>query len=183
MEKRKKKLANAAIKCAHFARYLSYHRAFNKYKGTLKLNFWIATYNNALDLAVLSWFHLFGYHNDDLHWKKVIDDKRKFKDELYNYLNIREDEFNAYWEKIKEYRDKDIAHFEIRPMRDIPEMSIALKAVNYYYKVLLKELSSYGDYSNLPDDLIEYHQRSLEQAINIVSAAYEATKNIKETVY
>jgi len=183
MRKREKKLVIAAINCANFTRYLSYHRAFNKYKGTLKQNFWIATYNNAIDQAVLSWFHLFGYHNDDLHWKKVVDDKQKFRDGLYNYLNITENEFTTYWQKIKDYRDKDIAHFEIRPMRNIPEMSIALKATNYYYKIILKELSLYNDYSNWPIDLIEYHQRSLEQAKNIVSVAYEASKNIKETVY
>ena len=62
-------------------------------------------------------------------------------------------------------------------------MRIALKACNYYYKNVLKELSTFRDYSNWPDDLMEYHQRSLEQAEYIVSVAYEATKNINETVF
>jgi hypothetical protein len=40
-------------------------------------------HNNAIDLAVLDWFHLFGYHNDDLHWKKVVQDVDGFRQGLF----------------------------------------------------------------------------------------------------
>ncbi|MFX0046479.1 MAG: hypothetical protein ACFE8Z_11570, partial [Candidatus Hermodarchaeota archaeon] len=50
------------LKCGDFARQLSYHLGLNKYRGQFKLNFWVYVYNNAIDLAVLDWFHLFGYH-------------------------------------------------------------------------------------------------------------------------
>ncbi len=183
MEQREKRLRRVGLKCGDFARQISYHRAFREYEGSLKLNFWIATFNNAIDLAVLDWFHLFGYHNDDLHWKCVVSDNEKFRNGLFNYLCLSNGEFEAYWNEIKAYRDQDIAHIEIRPVSNVPDMSIALKACNYYYKNVLKELSTFRDYSNWPDDLMEYHQRSLEQAEYIVSVAYEATKNINETIF
>ena len=183
MEQREKRLKRVALKCGDFAKQISYHQAFRKYKGSLKLNFWIATFNNAIDLAVLDWFHLFGYQNDDLHWKRVVSDNDKFRDGLFNYLNLSKEGFEAYRNEIKAYRDKDIAHIEIRPVSNVPEMSIALKACNYYNKYVLKELFTFGDYSKWPNDLMEYYQKSLEQAENVLSVAYEATKNINETVF
>ena len=183
MEEREKRLRRVALKCGDFSRQLSYHRAISKYKGDLKLNFWIATYNNGIDLAVLDWFHLFGYHNDDLHWKNIVIYISSFRNHLYNALNVNHVEFKAYWEEIKTYRDKDVAHIEIRPVSDVPEMTMALKAVSFYYQKVLKELSAFGEYDRWPNDLMDYHQRSLEQAQTIVSTAYEATKSITEKVY
>lgn len=183
MEEREKRLRRVALKCGDFARQLSYHRAISKYKDDLKLNFWIAMFNNAIDLAVLDWFHLFGYHNDDMHWKNIVADISWFRSELYNILNVNDDEFKAYWEEIKSYRDKDVAHIEIRPVSSVPEMTMAMKAVNFYYQTVLKELSTFRDYNNWPIDLMDFHQRSLEQAKKNVTVAYEATRNIAETVY
>ncbi len=185
MDEREILLRRVAIKCKDFARQLSYHRAFKKYANSLKQStyFWKTVYNNAIDLAVLDWFHLFGYHNDDLHWKNTVGNIEKFRNELFCHLSLSRDEFNEYWVKIKEYRDKDIAHIEVRPVSNVPEMTAALKAVGFYYEFTLKELSSYGDYSMEPKDLIQYHIKSLEQAERIVSPAYEATKSIFEKVF
>ncbi len=183
MEEREKRLRRVALKCGDFARQISYHRAFGQYQGTLKLNFWIATFNNAIDLAVLDWIHLFGYHNDELHWKCVISDIEPFRDGLLNYIGLSEKEFNAYWNEIKTYRDKDIAHIQIRPVINVPDMTIALKACDFYYRSVLKELFRFRDYSNWPADLIDYHHRSLKQAKKILTVAYEATQNINESVF
>lgn len=183
MEEREKKLRRVALKCGDFARQLSYHRAISKYQGSLKLNFWIATYNNAIDLAVLDWFHLFGYHNDDLHWKNIVTDIPGFRNELYNVIKVNDSEFNAYWEEIKIYRDKDVAHIEIRPVSNVPNMTMALKAVSFYYQTVLKELYGFRNYSNWPIDLMDYHRRSFEQTQHIVTIAYEATRDFSEKVY
>jgi hypothetical protein len=183
MEEREKRLRRVALKCGDFARQLSYHRAINKYRDDLKLNFWIATYNNAIDLAVLDWFHLFGYHNDDLHWKNIVTNIPCFRNELHKFLKVNEKEFKAYWEEIKTYRDKDVAHIEIRPVSNVPEMTMALKAVSFYYQTVLKELSAFRNYGNWPADLMGFHRRSLKQAEHIVTIAYEATRNVPEKVF
>ena len=58
-------------------------------------------YNNSIDLAVLDWFHLFGYHNDDLHWKQIVTDVDSFRQKLLNHVNMTEDEWKSYREEIK----------------------------------------------------------------------------------
>jgi hypothetical protein len=86
-------------------------------------------------------------------------------------------------EEIKTYRDKDVAHIEVRPKSQVPEMSIALKAATYYYEYVLKELKGFADYSNWPQSLDEYHQKSFEQTEKIVKVAYSASRQFKERVF
>ena len=136
MEQREKILRRVALKCQDFARQLSYHRSLMKYRS-MRLYFWKSVYNNAIDLAVLDWLHLFGSHSDDLHWKKVVTDRRAFRDGLLNHLRIDEIEWRAYRETVKNYRDKDVAHVEVRTEGNVPHMSTALEAASYYYKHVL----------------------------------------------
>jgi len=183
MKEREKLLRRVGLKCADFARQLSYHRTLNSYKDILSLNFWIYVYNNSIDLAVLDWFHLFGYHNDDLHWKQIVTDVDSFRQKLFNNVNMNEDEWKSYREEIKNYRDKDVAHIEVRPTSQVPEMSIALKSVTFYYGYVLKELKGFADYINWPNNLDEYHQKSFEQTKEIVEKAFAATRQFKERVF
>ena len=183
MNDREKLLRRVALKCADFARQLSYHRALTRYQVEFNQNFWIYMFNNAIDLAVLDWFHLFGYHNDDLHWKQVMPDIPAFRDELYQLLQKTEEEWKAYRDNIKDYRDKDIAHIEVRPVGNVPDMTIALKAASIYYSKVLSELSVLGDYKGWSGDLEEYYTRSLEQTKKIFDAAYEASRIIEERVF
>ena len=88
MQEREKLLRRVGLKCADFARQLSYHRALNSYKDDFKLSFWIYVYNNSIDLAVLDWFHLFGYHNDVLHWKQIVDDETNRQGQVYTFHKL-----------------------------------------------------------------------------------------------
>ncbi len=182
MTEREKILRRVALKCADFARQLSYNCALSDHANNFQQNFWIYMHNNAIDLAVLDWFHLFGYHNDDLHWKKVVQDVDAFRQGLFQSVGMNEQEWIAYRESIKDYRDKDIAHIEVQPVSYVPDMTDALQAVVYYYIYVLKELSGYSKYNHWPKDLKDYYQRSLAQTKVIVASAYAATINIEEKV-
>lgn len=187
-EQREILLRRVALKCGDFARQLTYHRALIKYKNS-SLFFWKTMLNNTIDLAVLDWMHLFGSHNDDLHWKRVLsDNKDNFKHGLLQHLQVNEHDWELYREKIKKYRDEDVAHIEAHLETDVPEMEEALKAVSYYYQIILRKLRS--EYPNCPeyfnrwpDDLLKYYEDSLKQSEEIVQVAYESTKNMKESVH
>ena len=85
---------------------------------------------------------------------------------------------------VKNYRDKDVAHIEMRPISNIPDMTIALKATCFYYSHSFYEIKKFGDYySQWPEDLFDYYQRSLDQSIEIIFKALEATKNLREQVF
>jgi hypothetical protein len=183
MTEREILLRRVGLKCADFARQLSYHRALHEFTESRKLNFWIYMYNNAIDLAILDWFHLFGYHNDDLHWKKVVSDIDNFRERLLACLGLKQNDWEDYREKIKTYRDKDVAHIEVRPVSNVPEMSVALMAADFYYKVVLTELKNYSDYTEWPIDLLQYHENSLKQSREITKDACKATDNHIEKVY
>jgi hypothetical protein len=182
MEQREIILRRVALKCRDFSRQLSYHRSLWKYKDSFRLNFWKTVSNNAIDLAVLDWLHLFGSDSDDLHWKRVIDDPQGFKDGLLNHLGFNDQEWKTYWQTVKDYRNKDVAHIEVRPVSEVPDMTMALKAAEYYYKHVHCELETLRDYSGWSDDLFDYYSRSLDEAKKIVALAYEPTSGMEERV-
>jgi hypothetical protein len=183
MNGRERLLRRVALKCADFARQLSYHRALAEYRGSFTQNFWIYMHNNAIDLAVLDWFHLFGSHKDHLHWKQVVTDVPAFRNQLFQSLQITEDEWKTYRESIKAYRDKDVAHIEVRPfVSQVPDMALALKAAALYYSTVRAELSTFRDYGGWPSELEEYHIRSLEQSKAICAVAYGGSRDIEEGV-
>ncbi len=183
MEQREKLLRRVALKCADFARQLSYHKALADHVHGCRQNFWIYMFNNAIDLTVLDWFHLFGNHNDDLHWKRVVPDVDGFRQSLLRNIYMTEDEWKTYRETIKVYRDKDVAHIEVRPVSNVPKMQCALSATAFYYSVVLQELAGFRDYSRWPQALEEYHNRSLDQSYDFSALAFKSTQNISERVY
>lgn len=149
-------LKRAVLKCRDFVRQLAYHRAMLPHVNNLRTNIWIYAFNNYIDVAVLDWCHLFGNWNDHLHWRNLINDADGFKKELLNTLNMTAREFDTYWESVKDYRDKDIAHIEVRPSTNVPHMDKALEAVSLYYRHLISELHQEGIYWELPDNIENY---------------------------
>ena len=183
MNEREKLLRRVALKCADFARELSYHRALAEYAKDFTQSFWIYMYNNAIDLAVLDWFHLFGYHKDDLHWKRVVQEVDVFRNDLLKAVQMTEDEWKKYRTTIKDYRDKDVAHIQVRPIGQVPQMTVALRATAHYYSTVLEELSSFRDYGGWPKQIEDYHRKSLEQTKTILSVSYQASRDIEEEVF
>lgn len=174
------------MKCRDFARQLSYHRAlrgFIKPTGGFNLHFWTTVFNNSINIAILDWFHLFGYHNDDLHWKKIVKNEAAFRSSLFAYVALDEQGWHSYRDKVKTYRDKDVAHIEVRPEGFVPDMTLALKAADFYYRYILSELSGFGDYSNEPTDLVTYCEDSQKQAEKILALAYSSTAFMQEEVF
>jgi len=140
-------------------------------------------YNNAIDLAVLDWCHLFGSDKDNLHWKRIVSDIDSFRTGLFR--KVDEKKWKSYREAVMNYRNKDVAHIEVRPVSNVPNMTLALEATVFYYEYVRQELSrsQYSDYSNLPPDLNEYYKKSYKQAKNIVTIAFEASSGIEEKVF
>jgi len=176
---RKRLLNRVCLKCADFVRQLSLHRAFDIFQGKLKQNFWIYINNNAIDMAVLDWCHLFGNHSDDLHWKRVIKDKDAFRKGLFENLEISETTWNSYWDNLRSYRDKNVGHIEVLPLSNIPDMTFALDSVAFYYDVVRKELNT----PKYPEDLVLYYETCLSQTKEYLEISFRATKDLDEKVF
>ena len=159
-------LRRVAFKCVDCARQLFHHEAFTPYAEDFKYNnYWIYCYNNSIDMAVLDWCHLFGNAEDELHWRNVISNVEDFRNDLLTFLDISFEDWEQYWNTVKDYRDKDVAHIEVRPVTNVPTMKLGITAVGFYYNSIISELRGFNDkYQVYPDDFFKYMQRYSEKA-------------------
>ena len=151
-----------------FIRDIAYHRAMLPYAKNLRTNIWIYTFNNFLNMAVLNWCHLFGNNSDDLHWLKIINDSNAFRDGLLQTIGTNLDDWKVYRKTVTDYRNKDVAHIEVRPEGQAPEMDKAIIAASFYYRTALDELKTYSSYAELPDDLNHFYNEVSELATDYV---------------
>jgi hypothetical protein len=146
------------------------------------LNFWRLIYGNLLDVAVLEWCKIFGTDTEPTHWKKVVADHDAFRSALLTALKIDQASWAAYREKMKSYRDTQIAHqSDDYRVTHYPILDVALESCYFYYSYLIRELRRLGE-TNLPDDLRDYSVRFAAQAKEIAEIALASTGKIKERV-
>jgi hypothetical protein len=139
-------------------------------------------YGNLLDVAVLEWCKIFGAHAEPTHWKTIVTDHDAFRRDLLTSLNIDEATWIAYWEEMKNYRDKRIAHhIEDGAPANYLKLDLALESSYYYYGYLINELRALGE-TRFPDDLKEYSERFALQATDIAKKALSATAGAIEEV-
>ncbi len=159
------------------------HCSLSKYTGSFQQNYWILIFNNFLDMAVLEWCKVFGSHGEPTHWKNLVDDHTSFRTGLLRRLELDEDKWEAYWKDMKEYRDYQIAHYKKPPnLTNYPSLDIALEASYYYYEWIIQKLRSLG-HSGYPDNLQDYYESFLTQALKFSENAYDSTKSLGEEVY
>lgn len=119
-------------------------------------------------MAVLDWCHLFGNRNDDLHWRNIVSDTDRFKQNILDALGMSGAEWKTYWQSVKDYRDKDVAHIEVRPETTVPEMDKALETIKLYYSYAISELHDGGAYMELPDGITHFVDEVSQLADNYV---------------
>lgn len=176
-------IANQIFRLVFVVRNVAYHRSLLKQKDNFEQNYWILIFNNFLEIAVLEWCKVFGSNTDTTHWTNHINDEAGFRSNLLKRLNLTQPEWDNYWQEMKNYRDKVVAHHEYDPkITNYPDFSHALESCYFYYEILIKELRLLKCY-DYPDNLEEYFNRSLKQAEKISETAYDATRNIKEDEY
>jgi len=163
-------LKKACLKSVDLCRQIAYHRAMRPYVGDLRRNYWIYTFNNFIDMAVLDWCHLFGNWDDDLHWRNVIGKDVGFKERVLADLDLNDGQWADYWECIKDYRNKDVAHIDIvSPATDVPDMELAIRSAATYYRWIMPELKQWPRYDPLQDELLEWFKEMQALADELVS--------------
>ncbi|MDO8340436.1 MAG: hypothetical protein Q7T59_00500, partial [Candidatus Woesebacteria bacterium] len=106
-----------------------------------------------------------------------------FRNDLLASLGTTAEEWKAYWNEMKGYRDNLVAHhIEISRVPNYPVLDIARKSSFFYYKFLIKELRSLGE-TRYPDDLETYCAAFEKQVREIANQALASTAAIKERVY
>ncbi len=179
---RRDDLIRHILRLVNLTRSARLKRSLASVESDPTLNFWRLIYGNLLDVAVLEWCKIFGAHAEPTHWKNVVTDHDTFRNDLLASLKIDDARWNAYWEEMKTYRNKLIAHhIEDGGPAYYPKLDLALKSSYYYYAYLIEDLRALGE-TRFPDDLKEYSERFACQATDIAKKALGATAGIAEKV-
>jgi len=180
---RKDDLITHVERLVNVTRSAQLKRSLTSVESDPALNFWRVIYGNLLDVAVLEWCKIFGTNAEPAHWKKIVTDHDAFQKDLLALLKIDKATWTMYWDELKNYRNKSIAHHckEGGP-ENYPKLDLALESSYYYYAYLIKELRVFGR-SKFPDDLREYSEKFARQATDIARKALTATSGITEKVY
>lgn len=125
--------AAAERTCTSFASKIAMSFTTQEEPRGVMNNFWREVSQNAMDLAVLDWCHLFGNKRDVLHWTNVFSEDPTFKQRLLEIAGVSEEEWTQYWGQMRKYRDKDVAHLEIQKISMRPAMAIAIKSTTFYF--------------------------------------------------
>ena len=182
---RHKELTSHLFRLVHLARSTAMKRALTEVDRKPNLNFWRLIHGNQLDNTVLEWCKVFGSDSEATHWKKIVPaaNHDQFRDELFAAVGVTAEEWAAYWNDMKAYRDNLVAHhIELNRVANYPVLDLALNSSCFYYSYLIKELRSLGE-TRYPYDLRIYCEEFESQARDIAATAVASTAVIKERVY
>ena len=182
---RSKDLTAHLFRLVHLARSTEMKRTLTEVDPNPHLNFWRLIHGNQLDITVLEWCKVFGSDGEATHWKKIVPpaDHDQFRRDLFGAVGVTAEEWGAYWNEMKEYRDNLVAHhIELNRVTNYPVLDLALRSSCFYYSYLIKELRSLGE-TKYPDDLQIYYGEFESQAREIAATAVASTAVIKERVY
>ena len=177
------KVVDHAYRLVYIAKNVAHHRSLNSFRDDFHQSYWILISSNFLDVAILEWCKVFGSKSDATHWTSNVPDDATFRTGLFEKLKVTEAEWSAYWECVKTYRDKVIAHYDsTSTVNDHPDFCLALKACFYYYDMLNKQLKR-GSIGGYPESLEDYYEKSLDQAKVFSETAYRATESLDDSDY
>jgi hypothetical protein len=183
---RKQRLFDAVEVLVNLVRNVRLRRELHSSCADPPLSFWRVIYGDLTDIAVLEWCKLFGSddgENQTVHWKNVVPDCDAFRHDLFSRLKVSPEQWKAYWDHVKQYRDQSVAHHDQRrvEIKTYPKFDLALPSAYFYYETVVAELLKL-DIEQLPKDLKSYGDDFADRCRDIATAAMKATENFQEKV-
>ena len=162
-----------------FARYVQLKRTLVATEPNPRAEFWRIIYGGLTNLAVIEWCKYFGAPRTNVsHWKRIYqDDIDEFRLGLVQSTGLSEDAFRTYWSEVKSWRDTDFAHSDPDAQKPskYPDFAIALKAADYYYDRVYKELSELSHFFDIAD-LKHYRKVFNYNTASVAERALNATR-------
>ena len=175
--------------CCSFMRNLACHRAglHAGVKSNLlnpnhpKGGFWLDAHGNFFDTCVLDWCKLFADRKGKHHWRRVVENPDRFEADLYTTLGVTADAFTTLITKIKDYRDRFVAHLDEDRMMLLPELEVARTAIVFLHQRLAQMIASLEEWPDLPasaEELAFVYQRASQQAETVYAEAVRAARRL-----
>ncbi|OPZ92208.1 MAG: hypothetical protein BWY74_01695 [Firmicutes bacterium ADurb.Bin419] len=111
--------------------YLSYKELIQAYKSLPgDSEFWVYTCDAHLQMASITWCMVFGDNSNEPHWKNLELNEDEFRSVLFRECQIDENDWKEYWNTMRTFRNKYVAHRELNNFNDpVPFLDLAYKAV------------------------------------------------------
>jgi hypothetical protein len=167
---KQEQLRRVMLLCCHFARNLAYYRAGWR-RGQIRraTEFWVTVNGNFVDHCVLEWGKLFGITASDRqgvhYWKNVVSDKTRFEMEMFQKVDRAK--FDGFFDDMREYRNKFVAHLDQEKVMNIPMLELAKQSVCFYHEYIVGNEAQSRDIAGLPTDLEDYYRFSDGEAQKI----------------
>jgi hypothetical protein len=170
---KRQRLRRVARLCCCFTRNLAYRRAGHHRltAGGDGSEFLSTTDGNFLDTAVIEWCKLFGDRKAKHYWGKIVSNQ-DFEADMLKKLDETPDQFEAYIDEMRVYRDKFLAHLDDDLVMYPPKMNRAKVATEFLYDYLVWYEASVGDLATFPPDLTVYYNQRFDEASSMFDRCY-----------
>ena len=127
----------------HYVFHKELSRAYKKLN--LESEFWTLTIDAHLLQSSIHWCMVFGAKGcNPTHWAHLSDGdvrslQEQFRKGLINSVDITFDEWEEYWQKMKNFRDQYVAHRELNFNSPVPRFTLALN-IAYFYDRWIRDL-------------------------------------------
>ena len=172
-------LRRTVLLCNSFARNLAYYRVGQEPDFVNLLTqdhsympFFRQINSNFLDMAVIEWYKLIGDKKSKYHWEVILNDGISFKEQLYKLPELNSFTYNQYIIKMKDYRDKFVAHLDYCRKIDIPYLEAAHASIRLYHREIVEIHAAELDLTNLCDTSEKFalgYQQSQDEARKLLS--------------
>lgn len=130
--KRTFQLANYCI--ANIAAYrVNWKSIDGKRSPKVNIDFWVRANGAFFDMSVIEWCKLFADLKGKHHWSKIIITKDEWKNKLLRHMHITDEQYEIELLKIKDYRDKYVAHLDNPISMNYPLTEFMLKSASFLY--------------------------------------------------
>jgi hypothetical protein len=181
---RPERLRRVVVLCESFTRNLAYFRVGHDYVSRLSdahphVSFWVQVTNNFLDICVLEWCKLFGERDRKQYgwgqhgWRAIVGNHDSFEEGLLTDLNITEEQFCDLAGRVRNYRDKFVAHLDSSLVMMPPILDNALKSLRFYHKHVVEQEAAGGvdlrNRANTTVKMSDYYRQCIAEATEIYS--------------
>jgi hypothetical protein len=177
------RMRRVVLLCCAVARNVAYYRAgwvaevqpllSRRHPNT---SFWRQVNGNFFDIAVLDCCKLFGDLNETPlkrvgkhHWRRVASNPDDFETRLHAQLSTDSAGFTEVIRKIRDYRDRFVAHLDDELKMFPPELDTARKAVTFYHRHIVECEARPGELAALPsvDEFARGDDQCTQEAVGI----------------
>ncbi|MEH7393522.1 hypothetical protein V7149_17210 [Bacillus sp. JJ1503] len=115
----------------HYSSFRYLHKKFDDLCRFGSQEFWVYTINAHYFQSINLWCMIFGTNNNETHWKK-LGLEGELKPIILSKLELSEKDYNLYWNKLVEWRNKYSAHRVPGFIENTPDLKIARMVVFIY---------------------------------------------------